>query len=412
MIKTCILLFLFEIGFGIKFNIIGEISISELFLLIYTPIIIAKIQWHHTKELKKITIAYVLLLCAQVFSEIMVHNVISNSLKGLAITIISYLHFLFLFYNLTKNKNLILVVIISQIAMKLIFGSNIEEQSTENILAGEAAGYLKFYVAPLVILIFLAISIIYDNKKMIIIFSLLGVSLIVLGARSSGGIALFSAMITYLIEHKGIIKNKKKLTLATFLLLIISYGIYALYVNQVLSGEISSGNNKQLLLCKNPYNPLELLIQGRREVWVGWQAFMDKFWFGHGAWTYDTTGHYQRLMYKLSGNLSELTRERVNLHYLIPSHSVIIGYAVINGIFAMLAMIYIVYFFLKKGIQSLFICNKRYLLILTYYLYNLFWNALFSPQTHFRQTLPIAFAIILFLYLHSNSKNEVKNVKV
>lgn len=29
--KNILLIFLFELGFGIKFNIVGEISISELF---------------------------------------------------------------------------------------------------------------------------------------------------------------------------------------------------------------------------------------------------------------------------------------------------------------------------------------------------------------------------------------------
>lgn len=33
--KDVFLILLFEIGFGLKFNLVGEISISELFLLLY-----------------------------------------------------------------------------------------------------------------------------------------------------------------------------------------------------------------------------------------------------------------------------------------------------------------------------------------------------------------------------------------
>lgn len=402
-IKTYLLIFFFELGFGIKFNIVGEISISELFLLAYTPFIIAKIRWQKAKELKTITVAYIVLLATQIFSEALVSNGLSSSLKGLAITVVSYLHFIFLFYNLTKDKRVVLVIILSQIAMKLLFGTSFEEQSAEDILAGEAATYLKFYIAPLTILIFLAISVVYKNRNFPIFFSLLGVIFIILGARSSGGMALLAGMIAYLMEHKNMIPNKSVLGISIVALLIVSYGFYVYYVNLVLTGEITSGNSRQLFICKNPYNPLELLMAGRSEVWVGWQAFMDKFWFGHGAWPYDTTGYYQRLMFMMHGE--RLLPDHISYHFLIPSHSVLIGCGMMNGIFAFLSMFYIIYYFLKKGFISLGFCEQKYLLILSYYEYNLFWNALFSPQSHFRQTLPIAFAIILILYL-SNNKNK------
>lgn len=404
-IKTYLLIFLFELGFGIKLNIVGEISISELFLLAYTPFIIAKIQWQRAKELKTVTVAYLLLLATQIFSEALVSNGLSSSLKGLAITVVSYLHFIFLFYNLTKDKHVILVVILSQIAMKLLFGTSFEEQSTEDILAGEAATYLKFYIAPLTILIFLAISVIYKNRNFPILFSLLGIVFILLGARSSGGMSLFAGMIAYLMAHKNLIPNKSVLLISIVVLLIVSYGFYVYYVNLVLSGEITSGNNSQLFICKNPYNPIELLMAGRSEVWVGWQAFMDKFWFGHGAWPYDTTGHYQRLMFMMHGDT--LSPDTLSYHFLIPSHSVLIGSGMMNGVFAFSAILYIIFYFLKKGFMSMEFCEQKYLLVLAYYILNLLWNALFSPQSHFRQTLPIAFAIILILYLSNIQKKKI-----
>lgn len=404
--KNILLIFLFELGFGIKFNIVGEISISELFLITYTPFIITKIQWEKTKELRTITIAYLILLATQIFSEVLVSNGFGNSLKGFAITIVSYLHFIFLFYNLTKDKRFILIVILSQIAMKLMFGSSFEERSAEDILSGEAAVYLKFYIAPLIILIFLSISLLSTKRNLPIIFSLLGVGLIILGARSGGGMALIAGMVAYLMEHKNLIPNKRLLALISVLLLILGYCFYVYYVNMVLSGDITSGNSQQLLVCKNPYNPFELLMAGRSEVWVGWQAFMDRFWFGHGAWAYDSTGYYQKLMYSLSDSLSELTRDRISFHYLIPSHSVVIGCGMMNGIFAFLAIVYIIFYFLKRGFISLGFCAPRYLLVLAYYEYNLLWNALFSPISHFRQTLPIAFAIILTLYLSQREQEK------
>ena len=374
-------LLLFELGFGVKLNFIGMISISELFLILFVPLfILPKVRWRKTNELRRLTIAYVLLFVSQVISEFIVGNGISSSLKGLAITVVSYFHFMFLCFYLSRQKSLILVLIISQIMMKLLFGTDVAEQSVEDMLQGEGSTYLKFYIAPLLISIFLAVSIIFKHKSLSVIFSLLGVLLVFLGARSSGGLALLSGLVAYMLEHKIFTFDKKVLVLSTVVLCVIAYSFYAYYVSSVLAGDITSGNSQQVFLCENPYNPLELLIAGRSEAWVGWQAFMDKFWFGHGAWPYDTTGRYQRMMLAM------------------------------HGIFAFLAMGYIVFYFLWKGVSAFVKCDNRYKLVLIYNVFNLFSITLFAPQSHFRQTMPVAFAVIFVLSM-SNGKEKLSLAK-
>ena len=396
--KTIILL-LFELGFGIKFHIIGEISLSELFLLAYVPLfVLPKVNWKSAKELRQLTWAYLALFVFQVISEYMVGNVLSNALRGLAITVVSYLHFMFLAYLLVRQKSLILMLVLSQIAMMLFFGTSFEEQSMEDIMEGEAAVYLKFYLAPLTILVFLFASIIfYRHKNLTLLFSALGCLFILLGARNSGGMALAAGLITYMLEHRAFIRNRKRLWLSFAIACALGYGFYVYYVNQVLSGVITSGNSRQLFLCENPYNPLELLMAGRSEMWVGWQAFMDKFWFGHGAWPYDPSGKYQRMMYAMHDEVRKLP---LDTNYLIPSHSVLVGCGMMNGVFAFLAMAYIVFFFLKRGVLSFVRCEKAYKLVLVYYVFNLLWTTLFSPQSHFRLLMPIAFAIIFVIHAY------------
>ena len=394
---------LFELGFGVKLNFIGMISISELFLILFVPLfILPKVRWRKANELRHLTVAYILLFVFQIISEFIVGNGISSSLKGLAITVVSYFHFMFLCFYLSRQKFLILVLIVSQIIMKLIFGADVAEQSVEDMLQGEGATYLKFYIAPLLISIFLAVSIIFKHKSFSVIFSLLGVVLIFLGARSSGGLALLTGLVAYMLEHRIFTFNKKVLVLSTVFLCAIAYSFYAYYVSRVLAGEITSGNSWQIFLCKNPYNPLELLFVGRSETWVGWQAFMDKFWFGHGAWPYDTTGRYQRMMLAMHDELSTISRNQISFHYLIPSHSVLVGSGMMNGIFAFLAMAYIVFYFLRKGASAFVKCENKYKLVLIYNVLELFSIMLFAPQSHFRQTMPVAFAIIFVLSM-SNS---------
>lgn len=405
--REILILLLFELGFGVKFNFIGVISISELFLMLFVPLfVLPKVKWRKANELRHLTLAYGLLFFFQVFSEFVVGNDVSSSLKGLAITVVSYLHFMFLCFYLSRQKSLILVLIVSQIIMKLFFGTDVAEQSVEDMLQGEGATYLKFYVAPLAISIFLAVSVSVINKGLPVMFSLLGLVLIFLGARSSGGLALLTGLVAYMLEHRIFTFNKKVLVLSTVFLCAIAYSFYAYYVSRVLAGEITSGNSRQVFLCENPYNPLELLFVGRSETWVGWQAFMDKFWFGHGAWPYDTTGRYQRMMLAMHDELSTISRNQISFHYLIPSHSVLIGSGMMNGIFAFLAMAYIVFYFLRKGVSYFVKCENRYKLVLIYNVFNLFSITLFAPQSHFRQTMPVAFAIIFVLSM-SNGKEKL-----
>ena len=336
----------------------------------------------------------------------MIGNELTNSLKGVAITVVSYFHFIFLIYYLSRWKKLILILLLSQIFMRLFSEVAVEEQTIEDVIHGEAAAYLKFYISPIVILIFLCLSVMLTTKKFPLLFSFLGVILVVLGARSSGGMAFVAGLVTYMISHRLVVRNKKRFIIYLAVLCVIAYSCYAYYVNQVLTGVITSGNNRQLFLCENPYNPLELLMAGRSEMWVGWQAFMDKFWFGHGAWPYDSTGKYLRMMYAMHDELSKFT---LNTHYLIPSHSVLVGSGMMNGVFAFVTMAYILYFFIKRGVLSFIHCERKYKLVLVYYVFDLLWTAFFSPQSHFRLSMPIAFAIIFVI--HASIRTNVEHKK-
>lgn len=404
-----IIILLFELGFGIKLNLIGVISVSELFLLIFVPLfVLPKVKWNEAVGVKQVTMAYSALLGFQILSEFMVGNNLSSALKGIAITVVSYLHFMFLIYYLARLKLLILVLVVAQMARAVVFGTDIEEQSIEDVMSGEGATYLKFYISPIVISFSLAMSMIFKYKNFALLHSLLGIVLIVLGSRSSGGIALATGLVTYMFEHRVLTYNKKFIVMSLVLGCMIGYAFYVYYVNRVLYGEITSGNSRQVFLCSNPYNPLELLMAGRSEVWIGWQAFMDNFWFGHGAWAYDSTGRYQRMMIALHGELSTFTRSQVSYHFLIPSHSVLIGSGMMNGVFAFLSMGVIVVYFLRKGVLSFIHCDDRYKLVLVNSVISLFWTAMFSPQSHFRLTMPVAFAIIFVLSASVANKKAVE----
>ena len=87
---------LFELGFQVKYNLIGEISASELFLLFSSFYYLAKINPFKNPLLKKLTIVFVLLILVQIITEDIIDNSRNNALKGIFINIVAYLHICFL----------------------------------------------------------------------------------------------------------------------------------------------------------------------------------------------------------------------------------------------------------------------------------------------------------------------------
>lgn len=398
-----ILVVLFELGFALKFNLVGSISVSELFLVAYfVSLAFKKKKLLKIQEYKRVVLLYVGLLVAQILSEIVVGNDLSNAMKGISVTIVSFLHFTFLCRLFLKDRSLVVWILIGMVLQTFLFPSFTGEMS--EALEGEDAKYLKFVVAPALYSLLLAISCLRHRFSMPYVFMFVGLFFIVAGARSGGGTVLLTGVIAWFFMRK------KALTLKTFytysaVILLVSYSMYVVYVNNVLSGKISSGNTEQLFRAENPYNPINLLMVGRSETFVGWVAFMDKPIFGHGAWAKDVGLKYHMLQSQISGGKYNVANILTDV---IPTHSVLIGTGTMNGVFAFLFMLGILVVFFKRGVRLMISGSDRYTFIIIGFCIMLLWTALFSPLSHFRFTLPLYFAFIFVSYIQIK-KNKIEN---
>jgi hypothetical protein len=292
---------------------------------------------------------------------------------------------------------MIVFVIVSTIIRRFIFGSGIEDASFEE----DISVFMKFYLAGIIKSTLLVLSVFTKKKQMCLFFILTGSIFVILGARSSGLTSILTGMIAYTVVSINSINWKRLMILSIFILL-TGYGAYTIYVNKVLNGEIISGNSQQLTQIKNPYNPLLLLMRGRAETVVGMEAFMDKFWTGHGAWAKDVTDKYLILLLLLHDSDKSVNDIDSSI---IPAHSVLVGAGMQNGVFAFVFMFMILYFFLKKGFIAISKTDP-YIIIIVSFIMSILWNGLFSPTTHFRLSLPVGFAILLTSYLINMKKHE------
>lgn len=387
-----LLFFLVEFLFGYQFNIGGQISVGELYILFWYIL-----KWNELKKqspFKELWRLYLTLIMAQIFSEFFVSNGLINSLRGIMVTVFSLLHVSFLIYHVNISSRY-LVAMFAAAGLSILFFINPEEASIQSVLEGENAAFVKMRIAPMLGCLAAAISIYMSSIINVIIFVFLGAALVVLGARSGGMFMIITGVLGYLLS-----KGKRiRFTSPLFIIaLILCYFMYVLYVDAVLSGTVQSGNNHQLLDLSNPYNPLELLVRGRGEFFVGITAFIDEFWLGHGAWAMDTTRKYWRLLAEIHGGVYYSGLGTI----WMPVHSVFLGWGVYNGVLAFLAGIRIVFKYIKMGFKAFKWINRTpYIYILAYSITAFLWNGLFSPPSHFRLTLPVFMAGIYFCYSRS-----------
>ena len=393
-IKSKFLILLYEISIGITFKLIGTMSVGWLFALIYAIIIFPQTRIKKLVEIKQITKIYTLLLIFTILAEIMVGNSYNNIAKSLAVIIISFSSFVFLFSILVRDLSSIVWIYAGIILRMLIFGEE-SPSSAEEALNGEDAVLLKFYIGPLIIYCLIIISNYIQGKIFSYILIYIGIAFVVAGARSLGLIMFLIGCISWFVIVK---RQRASLFFKRYTvpLLLLSYFIYCVYITHIINGNISAGNNNQILASENPYNPIEIIKYSRSDTWVGVIAWLDAPLWGHGSWAYDTTMKYHVIMAELTGNVFDPNKIGSGL---IPGHSVIIGTGVKNGIFPMVLISILIFFFVKKA-WYLVNVERKYLVVLLYNMIYLIWHSLFSPTGHIRDSFPLFFAIILSLYIH------------
>lgn len=404
-----ILMLLFQIGFGIKFNLIGEISISEILLVAYFFLFYFRDPIRKEIEMKKLEICYFSLILVQVLMEFLAGNSLTNAMKGIAITFVSLCYFYFLLKVFDKKLSLVIWALIGYFLQGYFFEKYVTGRTIDAILGLDPL-YLKFVISPLLIYVTLIVTFQLGKKEGAQLFILLGAYLIVCGARSRGMICVLSGLITFVMSY-GTTINLRTLIKPVIVILLLGYGGYCVYVNRVLAGDITAGNNEQIYRIENPYNPIYLLMTGRSETFVGWIAFTDNPITGWGTWKKDSElgFKYKKLQSTLSSD--KIQRNDFNEDHIhtdvIPCHSVIIAYACYNGIIALILVCTILFSCLKYGINAVS-RNDEYNLLLVYFIITMCWNMMFSPQNHFRLTLPLSMAFMVACYWQTKDDESEK----
>lgn len=404
--NSCFFVFLVELLNFKRFYVFGDIGIGEICILTYIIFNFRTIiRDRFVKDIGKL---YFLLLSAQLFSELFVSNGFNDSIRSMMVTVMSFCHLTFLLHFFRRDyRNMIFGLLSAGLYILITPMGTDESVVLEAITNGENAAFAKMKLAPSLGYIMSAVALQTRKNISVILFMVTGVFLIFAGARNGGVTFSLAAVAAIFLFKKTRKLNLKKMALSLVLISSVCYILYVIYVGEVQSGAIQSGNNHRVLDLDNPYNPFELIYKNRTEFFVGAHAFLDHFFLGMGGWAKDVTGQYWMLLHKLSGDGSSF------IGVWMPVHSVLMGWGVYNGVLAFVAGLRIIAFLIKKFI---FVVrhspNSRYSVTLCYMFVAFMWNVLFSPPSHFRLGLAVYMATIFAIYINSLPVlkiNESKN---
>ena len=396
MIKK-LLLFLFEFGFLLKFQFFGELSVSELFLLIIGFPLISHVQPFRHPLLRTVSCLYFFLFVIQsVASAFHTDNPFSSDLKGLAITLMSFLHVLFLYKNCKADYRL-LGYAFAGYAAYLTVNWLLGDRQLGN--AAEQLVFFKFTLAPAVGGMMMW-WLLYSNSSNAVkssVYILLGALFVTLGTRSFGFFFFLPGVFSLFIANYKTLRDYKVLLP---LMLTGGYSFYCLYTYLVLNGEITNGNTFQTLDIVNPYNPINLLIAGRTEIFAQWIAFTQKPLWGWGSWADDPNMYFHRLMTVFKNLESDVVIDNEDS---IPNHSIIVGSGMTHGIFALIAMFSIFVLIMKRSFRSLY-AKPNLVLPLLFVTVDFFWNMWFSPPSSFRYNIPMDMVLILLIFAETKKR--------
>ena len=185
----------------IRFEFVGNVSAFDIFVIFYFWLYVMKNRglgvFQHDAEIMRLSKCFAALLVVQIVSETLVDNSLQNAAKGVAVTVMCYLKFLFVLGLFFKNRSNIVFFLVGTLIANILFfrvndffGLGEMDVDFQDVKSGEgiAMAYFKFKISPLInsAAVLLSVWLGFRNLKASIVFIALGAISIVLGARGNG----------------------------------------------------------------------------------------------------------------------------------------------------------------------------------------------------------------------------------
>jgi len=384
-----ILLFVYAAAAGFRVSLIGMLPLNEMMAVVLLPFFFWKDKEiiRRYPDARKVLVCFVLFGGLLVLSDIYNQSVPYDYLRGWANVFMLIVNFVFLLYLFDKSSEYSILFYIAGGLVSGYFGRRFV------VLPGQAK-YLALYVYPIVEpILLLGLVYLYKANRRLLVAALCianGLFWMANDARSTGG-AWFVAgciLLVLVVVPRQVLFDKRVLAISALSGLVVLYMVYATYIFAVTELDWGGPHGKeQVQRCNNPYNPAELLLQGRGDFVIAFRAFLDRPLLGYGSWGHDKNFTYLP-------QLSNIAGERFDYRMYaetdwIPTHSVLMGAPVWAGVGAGLIWLYIFIMFIRKFNMCLKYYSGPLLPVIAVNMLVIYWAFFFSPIVQTRSYVPL-----------------------
>jgi hypothetical protein len=395
---------LFAIGWCIPLPYAGYAA--EPFALALMPVAAYGLPLWRVPNVRLLVMAYSLLLIGLVVSDVANGTGMEIAVRSWLNPIFAAIETIFVVSCVLKKPSSIVTFLIFTGIFKGLFGEPAYgmDDKLDVLLAeqGPLSGvYVKVRIVPFVApLIILSGYLVYRVSRLAAacVYFSAGAAFIYLDARSVGLNFILSSIIVGVTFFRPRIAFREvalvgALTAPALLMAYQSYAFYTLHFN------LSSQSGAQLRRAVNPYNPLEIFLQGRSEWTVASMAISDKPILGHGSLALDVENKY-------SYYRAIFTNDFAGLHVLgalervrsIPAHSVLVAGWIWGGLLGFFGAALLGLIALKAGGATLAIRNP-FIPVSAAFFFTILWELLFSPLIAIRISFPVTFGFLIAMSL-------------
>ncbi|MEC7760319.1 MAG: hypothetical protein VX874_00225 [Pseudomonadota bacterium] len=361
----------------------GQLYGSELLALTLIILVGPLTIIRATPALNSILAGYAILMVGLAFADLANGSRTSDAIRGAANVLFAAANLFFLTHVFQRSTRAILFVLLGQ-SLSHVIGAD----ATQEFLTLENSNDFKARIVPVLTpLVLIASYRLMRIKPALAITALFSTGLLylLLEARSKG-VVLMGGTAIVLLYRARFKRGQKVFVVAAGLALV--YGLYVIYVNDVLSTPSSANSYMQLSRASNPYNPFSLLAEGRSESIVALAAIEEHPIVGRGSWARDLTGKYNALFAQLKG------QSVIYQSPFIVSHSVILTAWMWGGLLGLAGIMIVWWSIFRKGLR-LIVTPSPYQLIIAVLFVDFVWHSIFSPFGHIRTSFPVIGAFII-----------------
>lgn len=405
-------IFAFILGLTVtyRFNLVGQISISEVLIFSTALLVIGRrLPVLGLPFVKSIALLGVLWLLSQIFSDIIVNqSPRGNYLRGWANIIMiigSFVFFLCLFIDDTTR----LLWFIAGLIPAGLYRAFVVRDTPAPMGIAAHDEFWNLWVQPWAqpaMLLTAALLWRRSNLMAIVAMVLYGCFAIVGGARAHGMVFILAGAISLYVSRSsrlGVRATTMFTVRAAFIVIPIMLILFFAYVNLGLRGNLGPKTQSQLQALSQPYNPINVVMGARGQFYISGVAVADKPLFGHGSWA--PAGKYAVLYREVTG--SNLSID------LIPAHSTIFIAWIYAGILGAVFWVWVFIITYRMVYRSPTFAWDMFVPILCFLFAASMWNFLFSPFGFARFTWPVLMAgclarIYYLGRLHNSPQPQLK----